>query len=375
MNTRDDILLHYGMPRRSGRYPWGSGENPYQHTDDFLSRVEELKKQGFTYTDPETGKHYKGDLAIAKSMGMNSTEFRARYSVATNERRQLMYDRANSLKEDGKSATEIAKIMGLPGESSVRSLLNSNSVGRMTEAQKTASQLKKMIDEHGMVDVGKGQSYNLGVSDTRLTEALYILQAQGYPVYGAGIPQVTNPGKQTNMKVVCTPGTEHKEIYQFDKIYNPSEEWVSHDGGETFDPKFVYPKSLDSSRLKIRYAEDGGIDKDGVIELRRGVDDLDLGGSLYSQVRIMVDGSHYLKGMAVYGDNMPDGVDVIFNTNKPKGTPMLGPKDNSVLKPVKKDPDNPFGSLIKDGVNDPDIPDSKTGGQTTMTRTETSNCH
>jgi len=363
MNTRDDILQHYGMPRRSGRYPWGSGENPYQHTDDFLSRVEELKKQGFTYTDPETGKHYKGDLAIAKSMGMNSTEFRARYSVATNERRQLMYDRAKALKEDGKNATEIARIMGLPGESSVRSLLNSNSVGRMTEAQKTANQLKKMIDEHGMVDVGKGQSYNLGVSDTRLTEALYILQAQGYPVYGAGIPQVTNPGKQTNMKVVCAPGTEHKEIYQFDKIYNPSEEWVSHDGGETFDPKFVYPKSLNSSRLKIRYAEDGGIDKDGVIELRRGVDDLDLGGSLYSQVRIMVDGSHYLKGMAVYGDNMPDGVDVIFNTNKPKGTPMLGPKDNSVLKPVKNDPDNPFGSLIKDGVNDPDIPDSKTGGQ------------
>ncbi len=363
MNTRDDILMHYGMPRRSGRYPWGSGDNPYQHTDDFLSRVDELKRQGFTYTDPETGKHYKGDLAIAKSMGMNSTEFRARYSVATNERRQLLYDRAKALKEDGKNPTEIARIMGLPGESSVRSLLNSNSVGRMTEAQKTAEQIKKMIDEHGMVDVGKGQSYNLGVSDTRLTEALYILQAQGYPIYGAGIPQVTNPGKQTNMKVICPPGTEHKEIYQFDKIYNPSDDLVSHDDGVTFDPKYVYPKSMDSSRLKIRYAEDGGIDKDGVIELRRGVDDLDLGGSLYSQVRIMVDNSHYLKGMAVYGDNMPDGVDVIFNTNKPKGTPALGPKDNTVLKPIKNDPDNPFGSLIKEGINDPDIPDSKIGGQ------------
>lgn len=23
-------LYHYGMPRRSGRYPWGSGERPYQ---------------------------------------------------------------------------------------------------------------------------------------------------------------------------------------------------------------------------------------------------------------------------------------------------------------------------------------------------------
>lgn len=362
-NTRDDILMHYGMPRRSGRYPWGSGENPYQHTDDFLSRVDELRKQNFKFTDPETGKTYVGDIAIAKSMGMNSTEFRARYSVANNERKQLMVDKIKSLQADGLNNTEIARKLGLAGESSVRSLLKESSEGRRTQAQRTADELKKMIDEHGMVDVGKGQAYKLGVSDTRLTEALYILEAQGYPVYGAGIPQVTNPGKQTNMKVVCAPGTEHKEIYQFDKIYNPSVDFVSHDGGETFDPKFVYPKSLDSKRLQIRYAEDGGVDKDGVIELRRGVDDLDLGGSLYSQVRIMVDDSHYLKGMAVYGDNMPPGVDVIFNTNKSKGTPMLGPKDNSVLKPIKKDPSNPFGALIKEGVNDPDIPEPQMGGQ------------
>ena len=29
-------LMHYGMPRRSGRYPWGSGKDPYQHCTDFL---------------------------------------------------------------------------------------------------------------------------------------------------------------------------------------------------------------------------------------------------------------------------------------------------------------------------------------------------
>ena len=57
----------------------------------------------------------------------------------------------------------------------------------------------------------------------------------------------------------------------------------------------------------------------------------------------MVDGTHYLKGMAVYSDTMPDGVDVIFNTNKKSGTPT---KD--VLKKIKDDPDNPFGSLIKE---------------------------
>ena len=57
----------------------------------------------------------------------------------------------------------------------------------------------------------------------------------------------------------------------------------------------------------------------------------------------MVDGTHYLKGMAVYSDDLPDGVDVLFNTNKKTGTPMT-----DVLKKVKDDPDNPFGSLIKE---------------------------
>ena len=34
-----------------------------------------------------------------------------------------------------------------------------------------------------------------------------------------------------------------------------------------------------------------------------------------------------------------------------------------VLKPIKDDPDNPFGSLIKEGVNDPITPLLKEGGQ------------
>ena len=49
----DDYLIHYGMPRRSGRYPYGSGEDPYQHSRDFLGRVEEMRKSGFTYVDED----------------------------------------------------------------------------------------------------------------------------------------------------------------------------------------------------------------------------------------------------------------------------------------------------------------------------------
>ena len=75
-----DILEHYGMPRRSGRYPWGSGDNPYQHTGDFMSRVDQLRKENFTYTD-EKGKTWTGDNAIAKSMNLSSTEFRTLYSL------------------------------------------------------------------------------------------------------------------------------------------------------------------------------------------------------------------------------------------------------------------------------------------------------
>ena len=346
----EEMLMHYGMPRRSGRYPWGSGDNPYQHSGDFLSRVEELKKQGLSETD------------IAKSMGLTTTQYRTQKSLAKDERRALDVARARSLREDGKSLNEIAEIMGFSNDSSVRSLLNENSEARMNQARKTADFLKEQIEKKGMIDVGTGVERELGISKEKLNQALYILEQEGYPVYGGGVPQVTNPGKQTNIKVICPPGTEHKEIYNFENVHSLSD-YVSHDGGETYDPKYVYPKSMDSRRIQIRYAEDGGTQKDGVVEIRRGVDDLSLGESHYAQVRILVDGTHYIKGMAIYSDDLPDGVDVVFNTNKKTGTPMLGPKNDTVLKPIGKDPDNPFGSLIKDGIVDPDDPTSKKGGQ------------
>ena len=343
--AREIYLIHYGMPRRSGRYPWGSGKEPYQHSGDFLSRIDELKKQGLS------------DTEIAKSMGLTTTQFRTQRSLAKDERRAIEVETAKDLRNKGYSLNEIAEKMGYNNDSSVRSLLNENSEARMNQAKKTAEFLKKQIDEKGMIDVGAGVERELGISKEKMKEALYILELEGYPTYGGRVPQVTNKGKQTTLRVVCPPGTEHKDIYDYDKI-NSLKDYVSHDEGETFDPKFVYPKSMDSKRLQIRYAEDGGENKDGVIELRRGVDDLSLGNSHYAQVRILVDNNKYLKGMAVYGDDLPDGVDVIFNTNKKRGTPK-----EEVLKTVKDDPDNPFGSLIKEGINDPDNPSSERGGQ------------
>ena len=336
----DDILMHYGMPRRSGRYPWGSGENPYQHNEDFISRVERLRKQNFEFTD-ENGKTWKGDTAIAKSMGLSTGEFRTELGLVKSERRMLQVARVKSLKEDGLNATEIGREMGIR-ESTVRSLLDTKSEDRMLKAKATADFLRDQVETKGMIDVGAGVERELHISKEKLDQALYILKKEGYLVYGNSFDQVTNAGKRTTQKVLCPPGTEHKEIYVLENIHTIND-YTSHDGGETFD-KFVYPKSMDSKRLMIRYSEEGGLEKDGIIELRRGVQDISLGEDHYAQVRILVDGKSYMKGMAVYSDDMPPGVDVIFNTNKKTGTPM-----EKVLKDIKEDPDNPFGALIKPG--------------------------
>ena len=333
----NDILIHYGMPRRSGRYPWGSGEDPYQHSRDFLGRIEELKKTGWTET-PEN---------IKKEFGLTTTQYRAQKGIAKDNRRMLNVARAKSLKEDGLGDSEIARKMSEElgrdiNESTVRSWLNAKSESRMKQARETADFIKKNIDEKGMIDVGAGVAMELNISKEKLDQALEILRSEGYPVYGGRVPQATNPSQKTTIKVVCPPGTEHKDIYNFKNVHSLNE-YISRDGGDTYEKKFHYPESMDSKRLMIRYKEDGGIDKDGVIELRRNVPDLSLGESRYSQVRILVDGDRYLKGMALYSDDMPDGVDVIFNTNKSKDVPR-----RDVLKKIKDDPDNPFGSAIKD---------------------------
>ena len=348
----EDYLFHYGTKFHSGRYPYGSGDDPFQHEGDFLTRVERLRKDGWK----ETAENVK------KEFGMSLEDYRNEKSWANYTRRERQVARAKSLKEKGLGDTAIGKEMGIP-ESSVRSLLNPKSEAKMLAAKQTADFLKAQVDAKGMIDVGKdveryinvgeGVERSLGVSRTKLDQALYALEAEGYVVHQGRVEQPTNRGNWTTQMVLCPPGTPHKAIYDLDKIHTIAD-FESVDGGETFQKKFTYPSSLDSKRLKVRYADevgpDGfkGIEKDGVIELRRGVEDLSLGNAKYSQVRILVDGTHYLKGMAVYSDNMPDGVDVIFNTNKKSDVPALGGKDNTVLKLIKNDPENPFGSLIKD---------------------------
>ena len=333
----ESILSHYGTKRHSGRYPWGSGDSPYQHSGDFLSRIETLKKKGLSET--EILKAINDTLPKEYQMGL--TELRIAKSKAGHDRKALEYDQIRSLKEDGLGWTEIANKLGM-SESSVRSKYKGGAGEKASQTEKIAETLKKEVDKKGMVDISEGANLTLGVSESKLDEAAYILEAEyGYKRYGVGIRQPTNAKQQTNITVLAKPEFDQKYAYQHQDQINSLGDFHSDDGGDTFS-KLQRPASLDSSRVAIRYGDEGGLDKDGVMEIRRGVPDLDLGKSHYAQVRILVDGDHYLKGMAVYSDDLPDGVDIMFNTNKPSGTPKM-----KVLKEAKNDPDNPFGAAIK----------------------------
>lgn len=355
LDPNDPDLGHIGTKYHSGRFPYGSGLNPYQHDPDFAGFVRKLRDDGYSYKDAD-GTILTGDKAIAKALGLTTTTFRKLYTISKNEERSRLVSKALSLQEEGLNPSQIAVKMGFKNESSVRSLLNEDARRRMEQAQVTADYLKSQVDKKGMIDVGGGVETELGISRVKLDEALLILEMQGYNTFPASVPQQTNPGRQTNLQVLCPPDTPYKVndngnkvssyVYNnLDKVYSANDH-MSYDDGKTFVPSFNYPTSIDSSRVQVLLRDDqhpkGGVgeSRDGLIEIRPGVKDLSLGGSNYSQVRILVDGNRYLKGMAVYSDDLPDGVDIRFNSNKSSR--------DEAFKKISDNPDNPFGSLIKE---------------------------
>lgn len=330
-------LYHYGVKRRSGRYPWGSGEDPYQHEAWFVAQVNDMRSQGMS--DPQ----------IAEALGYkNSTALRAAESNSKAKIRASKVAMAYRLKEKGYSTTAIAERFGT-NESTVRSWLDPARKERAEKVFETRDGLKKAIDETGgYIDIGAGSEIHLGISKTKLQNAVAQLQDEGYEIRYLYVEQLGSPGNKTAVKVLCPPGTTYKEAYaNIDKVFIPGGVQDIDTGASVLGLK--PPVSISSKRIQVAYAEDGGIEKDGVIELRRGVEDLNLGNSKYAQVRIAVDGTHYLKGMAVYADDLPDGVDIRFNTNKHRGTPMINleDKDHQVLKTMKADSDHPFGATIR----------------------------
>ena len=326
-----DYLMHYGVLRRSGRYPWGSGGSQSTRNKSFLDYVDGLRKQGMTETE------------IANGVGITTTQLRAARSIAKNAEKQANIAMATRLKNKGMSNVAIGQRMGM-NESSVRSLLAESSKERADVLQTTSNMLKNQVDNKGYIDIGTGVETHLGISQTKLNTAVAMLKEQGYVVQKVQIDQLgTGAGKKTTIKVLAPPGTTYKDIVtNTDKIKQVSE--FSEDGGRSF-LGLQTPLSVSSKRVAVRYAEDGGGDADGVIYVRRGVEDVSLGGARYAQVRIAVDGTHYLKGMAMYKDDMPEGADLVFNTNKSN----TGDKKDA-MKLMKDDPDNPFGAVVRQRI-------------------------
>ena len=326
----NDTLMHYGTPHvgmtpHSGRYPWGSGPYGNQRDWSILARIDDLKKAGIT-----------SETDLAKALGLKSTtELRDHKSTAKAAQRAAMVAYAQHLNYDEKlGATEIGRRMGL-NESTVRSLLD-ESVKERAEIQKnTAIMLKEQVAKKKYIDVGVGVENQLGISQNKLRAAVRSLESEGYRVEPLYVEQL-GTGKQTTLKVLVGPNTTREELRKNrDKIALITD--YTEDGGRSY-LNLEPPVSVDGKRIQINYESP----KDGTIELRRGVPDISLGNANYAQVRIAVDGTHYLKGMAMYGDRMPKGVDIIFNTNKPPGTPP-----EKVFKELKENKDNPFGATIK----------------------------
>ena len=249
-------LLHYGKPRRSGRYPWGSGEDP-QRSKDLLSKIDELRGKGMKETE------------IASELGMNTSELRSAISWAGNERKRVLQESVVSRKERGDSNTKIANDLGM-SESSVRNYLKTKDTIQTKQVNNVADALKKGVSENEFLDIGVGVERQIGVSRAKLKAAVNKLKEEGYTEHDIYVKRLTDPSKYTTVRVL----TKEKDLEvvkaNSDKI--KSLESYTEDGGTTMkDPPPIKHVSWD--RVDIRYKEDGGIDKDGVIELRRGVKD------------------------------------------------------------------------------------------------------
>ena len=395
-------ILHSGVAhdenppgRGSGRYEWGTGANPGQHQFNFKSEVDSLRKNG--YSDDEIAKiligpkskpselkaMIFGSVSVSTSKinqmrksgmsdaditevvfgpGFTVNDLKAKIAIADKRERMEMVNKVTELysktitdenPKGNKSA--VARALDI-NESSVRSYLNEARASNGNKYWQTADELKKAISNSdiGVIDVSKGTEISLGVTDNTKKVAIALLQEEGYVKSWVQIPQMGTHEKTTMMVLAAPPseGETYRDVMskiQKNKYDISSIDDYSPDGGAHF---FVpeYPSSISSKRIYIRTPDEGGKDKDGVIELRKGVTDLSLGKSLYAQVRIAVDDSHYMKGMAIYSDDIPDGYDVVYNSSKPNDWPMIGEdKNKEVLKRLKDDKDNPFGATIKAG--------------------------
>lgn len=342
----NDWLAHIGVDHikgnpGSGRYPYGSGKHPYQRSGFSYDDYMELVKQGLS--EQQIAEYFKME---------NVQALRDNRTIALAYKREDDVRKATELYNNGLGYTAIGKEMGI-SESSVRSLLQNKAAQETKNAIfSTADALRDSVNDKGVIDIGAGTEQILGVSPTRYKAAIRALENAGYQTYNLYSNQLGSQNQQTTIRVLAKPGMTQEEATEYLKqaqIGVPVLDIHSQDNGLTFYG-IERPKSIDSKRVGIGYDPE----KDGLVEIRRGVEDVSLGKNKYAQIRVAVDDKYYIKGMATYSDNLPDGVDILVNTKKPAGTPLKGEdSEHSVLKELKKkndgsiDWDNPFGAAIK----------------------------
>lgn len=331
--NEDEYLAHYGTPRHSGRYPWGSGDNETEHRNATLNQeVARLKKEGVSEPNIASGLGYK-----------STTDLRAAMSRSKNAQKASDIALVQRLRDDGNSPSAISKRTGL-ADSTVRSYLKPGAADKVDQLTATANMLRDQVNAKGIVDVGAGVAIGQGISQGRFDTALSMLQQEGYEVHTLPLPQLTTE-HDTKYRVLAVPGTTKKDIYQDPTKIKLITDY-SDDGGRAWN-KTLDPMSIDSKRIAVIYNGEGGEKADGVIYVRPGVKDVELGGKNYAQVRVMVDGTHFVKGMAMYKNDLPPGADLVFNTSKDRTGSKL-----DALKPREEDIDLPFGSMISRQIID-----------------------
>lgn len=325
----EEYLKHYGIARKSGRYPWGSGKDPYQGENWFLSQYETLKDEGLNESE------------IAAKLKMNTTELRNNITWARKEQREFLIKEISSLSQDGMSNVDIGKRLNI-SEATVRNYKSDKKPHSQLQYEGITKSIEEGVGKTGYLDVGVGVERQLGVSRTKFNAVVnQLVKENGYHIHEIYVKRLSDPSKYTTVKVLSKEPDTQIVTRNSEKI-RPLNSW-SDDGAETIQ-NIQPPKMVDLNRIHIRYAEEGGADKDGLIELRRGVSDLDMGVSKYAQVRIGAGENLFLKGMAAYSEDseFPSGKDIIYNVTKNKGVPI-----DKVLKVMKDDIDNPFGANIK----------------------------
>ena len=118
-------LMHYGIKRRSGRYPWGSGEDPYQSAGGVAPRTKKVSKSSETNAVTTEAVKYKSkrneDKEIKESRKLTKQRIRSMSDKEINDNIQrirneqtlrTLYDSEDQIAQGKKIVSNALKAIG-----------------------------------------------------------------------------------------------------------------------------------------------------------------------------------------------------------------------------------------------------------------------